>query len=133
MKEQAITFGSEDKVNVIGIATWGIVDRKDTLIGKVGQNYCSSILNYKPKLRGPKRNPMETCPGRKAGFCSGPNKSSFNAVTADFCGPSATRVYRGFTRYHFTIVVKIISLEQYLTGKMLTLKPEFYVKSTQNI
>lgn len=36
VKEQAITFGSEDKVNVIGIATWGIVDRKDALIGKVG-------------------------------------------------------------------------------------------------
>lgn len=36
VKEQAITFGSEDKVNVIGIATWGIVDRKDSLIGKVG-------------------------------------------------------------------------------------------------
>jgi len=35
VKEQAITFGSEDKVNVIGIATWGIVDRKDSLIGKV--------------------------------------------------------------------------------------------------
>ena len=32
VKEQAITFGSEDKVNVIGIATWGIVDRKDSLI-----------------------------------------------------------------------------------------------------
>lgn len=38
VKEQAITFGSEDKVNVIGIATWGIVDRKDELIGKVGRN-----------------------------------------------------------------------------------------------
>lgn len=35
VKEQEITFGSEDKVNVIGIATWGIVDRKDSLIGKV--------------------------------------------------------------------------------------------------
>lgn len=34
VKEQEITFGSEDKVNVIGIATWGIVDRKDSLIGK---------------------------------------------------------------------------------------------------
>ena len=31
VKEQEITFGSEDKVNVIGIATWGIVDRKDSL------------------------------------------------------------------------------------------------------
>ena len=36
VKEQAITFGSEDKVNVIGIATWGIVDRKDSLTSKVG-------------------------------------------------------------------------------------------------
>lgn len=32
VKEHEITFGSEDKVNVIGIATWGIVDRKDSLI-----------------------------------------------------------------------------------------------------
>ena len=32
VKEQEMTFGSEDKVNVIGIATWGIVDRKDSLI-----------------------------------------------------------------------------------------------------
>ncbi|RMX42269.1 hypothetical protein pdam_00009856 [Pocillopora damicornis] len=31
VREQEITFGSEDKVNVIGIATWGIVDRKDSL------------------------------------------------------------------------------------------------------
>ena len=38
VKEQAIIFDSKDKVNVIGIATWGIVDRKDELIGKVGQN-----------------------------------------------------------------------------------------------
>ena len=78
VKEQAITFGSEDKVNVIGIATWGIVDRKDSLVEKVGQNYCSSLLNYEPKLRGHKWNPMETCPGPKAGFRSGPNKSSLN-------------------------------------------------------
>ena len=34
VKEQEITFGSEDKVNVIGIATWGIVDRKDSLIAR---------------------------------------------------------------------------------------------------
>ena len=39
VKEQEITFGSEDKVNVIGIATWGIVDRKDALIApKVNNN-----------------------------------------------------------------------------------------------
>ena len=48
VKEQAITFGSEDKVNVIGIATWGIVDRKDSLIGKVGQNY-----KLQAKVKGP--------------------------------------------------------------------------------
>lgn len=45
VKEQAITFGSEDKVNVIGIATWGIVDRKDSLIApKVYTCYAISIL-----------------------------------------------------------------------------------------
>ncbi|KAL9966190.1 hypothetical protein ACROYT_G024228 [Oculina patagonica] len=38
VKEQAITFGSEDKVNVIGIATWGIVDRKDSLIAPKDKN-----------------------------------------------------------------------------------------------
>lgn len=38
VKEQEITFGSEDKVNVIGIATWGIVDRKDSLIARKDQN-----------------------------------------------------------------------------------------------
>ena len=32
VKEQQITYGSEDRVNVIGIASWGIVDRKDSLI-----------------------------------------------------------------------------------------------------
>lgn len=38
VKEQEMTFGSEDKVNVIGIATWGIVDRKDSLIASKDQN-----------------------------------------------------------------------------------------------
>ncbi len=45
VKEQAITFGSEDKVNVIGIATWGIVDRKDSLIApKVNGLHLSSYV-----------------------------------------------------------------------------------------
>ncbi len=45
VKEQAITFGSEDKVNVIGIATWGIVDRKDSLIApKVNGLYLNSYV-----------------------------------------------------------------------------------------
>ncbi|KAL9974194.1 hypothetical protein ACROYT_G011206 [Oculina patagonica] len=38
VKEQAITFGSEDKVNVIGIATWGIVHRKESLIASKDKN-----------------------------------------------------------------------------------------------
>lgn len=32
VREHEMTLGSEDKVNVIGIATWGIVDRKESLI-----------------------------------------------------------------------------------------------------
>lgn len=32
VREHEMTLGSEDKVNVIGIATWGIVDRKEFLI-----------------------------------------------------------------------------------------------------
>lgn len=38
VKEQEITFGSEDKVNVIGVASWGIVDRKDSLIATKDKN-----------------------------------------------------------------------------------------------
>ena len=47
VKEQEITFGSEDKVNVIGIATWGIVDRKDSLIARKVKYYTllSRIFN----------------------------------------------------------------------------------------
>ena len=54
VKEQEITFGSEDKVNVIGIATWGIVDRKDSLIGKVERNSNCFVFNSKPMLGVPK-------------------------------------------------------------------------------
>ncbi len=47
VKEQAITFGSEDKVNVIGIATWGIVHRKESLIAsKVHGPYLSSYVLF---------------------------------------------------------------------------------------
>ena len=48
VKEHAITFGSEDKVNVIGIATWGIVYRKESLIApKVN----ILLLFYRAKIR----------------------------------------------------------------------------------
>ena len=45
VKEHEITFGSEDKVNVIGIATWGIVDRKDSLIAPKVKKL-KTIVNY---------------------------------------------------------------------------------------
>lgn len=45
VKEQEITFGSEDKVNVIGIATWGIVDRKNSLIARKVK-YCFTSQSY---------------------------------------------------------------------------------------
>ncbi|XP_074622988.1 transient receptor potential cation channel subfamily M member-like 2 isoform X1 [Acropora palmata] len=38
VREHEMTLGSEDKVNVIGIATWGIVDRKESLIASKDQN-----------------------------------------------------------------------------------------------
>ena len=44
VKEQEITFGSEDKVNVIGVASWGIVDRKDSLIATKVKLSCTVIL-----------------------------------------------------------------------------------------
>ena len=46
VREQEITFGSEDKVNVIGIATWGIVDRKDSLkASKVRSRLVSKVTS----------------------------------------------------------------------------------------
>ena len=44
VKEQEITFGSEDKVNVIGVASWGIVDRKDSLIATKVKLSCAVML-----------------------------------------------------------------------------------------
>ena len=44
VKEQEITFGSEDKVNVIGVASWGIVDRKDSLIATKVKLSCTVML-----------------------------------------------------------------------------------------
>lgn len=44
VKEQEITFGSEDKVNVIGVASWGIVDRKDSLIATKVKLSCIVML-----------------------------------------------------------------------------------------
>ena len=39
VKEQQLIGGSDNRVNVIGIATWGIVDGKESLIaGKVSVN-----------------------------------------------------------------------------------------------
>lgn len=38
VKEQQLMGGNENKVNVIGIATWGIVDGKDSLTAKKGEN-----------------------------------------------------------------------------------------------
>lgn len=45
VREQEIIFGSEDKVNVIGIVIWGIVDRKDFL--KVFKVNMFSFKGYK--------------------------------------------------------------------------------------
>ena len=44
VKEQEITFGSEDKVNVIGVASWGIVDRKDSLKATKVKLSCTVML-----------------------------------------------------------------------------------------
>ena len=47
VKAQQLIGGSDNKVNVIGIATWGIVDGKDSLTaGKVSSifSYCTLLL-----------------------------------------------------------------------------------------
>lgn len=51
VREQEITFGSEDKVNVIGVASWGIVDRKDSLIATKVKLSCNVAIAICGKLR----------------------------------------------------------------------------------